>query len=198
MKNYKWEKRMLWLTAMAAVALAGTARGSEERQALIRNQKSLAVKLFVSNKPAELIGRGSSGNLVEQLLKKQSTAYHTETELKTEIETETEMETEAETEAETEQPSVSYTASAFGYDGGRVTVTVTIAPDGTMEKVEILDCSSQTPEIGQVAAPAAAERIVREQSTEVDAVTGATETCEAVKNAVKTAIVMAEKARNRQ
>lgn len=194
MKNYKWEKRMLWLTAMAAVVLAGTARGSEERQALIRNQKSLAVKLFVSNKPEELIGRGSSGNLVEQLLKKQSTAYHTETELKTEIETETEMETEA----ETEQPSVSYTASAFGYDGGRVTVTVTIAPDGTMEKVEILDCSSQTPEIGQVAAPAAAERIVREQSTEVDAVTGATETCEAVKNAVKTAIVMAEKARNRQ
>lgn len=192
MKNYKWEKRMLWLTAMAAVVLAGTARGSEERQALIRNQKSLAVKLFVSNKPAELIGRGSSGNLVEQLLKKQSTAYHTETELKTEIETETEAETE------TEQPSVSYTASAFGYDGGRVTVTVTIAPDGTMENVEILDCSSQTPEIGQVAAPAAAERIVREQSTEVDAVTGATETCEAVKNAVKTAIVMAEKARNRQ
>lgn len=102
------------------------------------------------------------------------------------------FETEAaeETESETEPPVYEATASAAwkGYEDGRIEVSVTLNSDGEILDVEILDCSSQYAPVGQVAAPVIAERIEKEQTTYVDAISGATQTSEAVKKAAAIAI----------
>ena len=81
---------------------------------------------------------------------------------------------------------VETTAPGFG---GDIVVSTTISDDGKIENVEIVDSSTETPELGQVAAPEVAQAIVDNQSLDVDGMSGATITSNAVKAAVEAAIV---------
>lgn len=76
--------------------------------------------------------------------------------------------------------------SAAGF-GGDVKVATTLDSNGAIVDIAILDCSAETPEIGQAAAPEVAKAIVEAQSTKVDGVSGATLTSNAVKSAVRAA-----------
>ena len=76
--------------------------------------------------------------------------------------------------------------SAAGF-GGDVKVATTLNSDGAIVDIAILDCSTETPEIGQAAAPKVAKAIVEAQSTKVDGISGATLTSDAVKAAVRAA-----------
>ncbi|MDO5522078.1 MAG: FMN-binding protein [bacterium] len=82
-----------------------------------------------------------------------------------------------------------YTATAKGYSSD-VTATVVITKDGKIDKVDV-DASGETETIGQVAAPKIAADIVDKQTTNVDAVSGATYTSNAVLTAVKDALTKA-------
>ena len=73
--------------------------------------------------------------------------------------------------------------------GGDIVVSTTISDDGKIENVEIVDSSTETPELGQAAAPEVAQAIVDNQSLDVDGMSGATITSNAVKAAVEAAIV---------
>lgn len=78
-----------------------------------------------------------------------------------------------------------YTASEKGY-GGDVTVTLTIS-SGTISDVSI-EGVDETKDIGQAAIPDLIEQIKTAQSSEIDGVSGATMTSNAVKNAVDAAM----------
>lgn len=78
-----------------------------------------------------------------------------------------------------------YTASEKGY-GGDVTVTLTIS-SGTISDVSI-EGPDETKDIGQAAIPDLIEQIKTAQSSEIDGVSGATMTSNAVKNAVDAAM----------
>ncbi|HEY0209097.1 FAD-dependent oxidoreductase [Acerihabitans sp.] len=82
-----------------------------------------------------------------------------------------------------------YTASAKGLESD-VKVTVSIDQTGTIKNV-VADASGETPELGGVAAPQVAKSIVDTQSLDVDGMTGATETSDAVKTAAKEALLKA-------
>ncbi|MDO5294883.1 MAG: FMN-binding protein [bacterium] len=82
-----------------------------------------------------------------------------------------------------------YTATAKGYSSD-VTATVVITKDGKIDKVDV-DASGETETIGQVAAPKIAADIVDKQTTNVDTVSGATYTSNAVITAVKDALTKA-------
>lgn len=78
-----------------------------------------------------------------------------------------------------------YTASEKGY-GGDVTVTLTIS-SGTISDVSI-EGADETKDIGQAAISDLIEQIKTAQSSEIDGVSGATMTSNAVKNAVDAAM----------
>lgn len=78
-----------------------------------------------------------------------------------------------------------YTASEKGY-GGDVSVTLTVSA-GTISEVSI-EGADETKDIGQAAIPDLIEQIKTAQSFEIDGVSGATMTSNAVKNAVETAM----------
>lgn len=68
-----------------------------------------------------------------------------------------------------------------------VTAAVTLDADGRISDVKV-DASGETPELGSAAARAMVPAIIRHQSTEIDAVAGATVTSRAIKTAVVEAI----------
>lgn len=115
------------------------------------------------------------------------TGTELETETETESELETETETEFETESETEIQTIFVEATAQGF-GGEIKICVEKDLDGYIYDIRLLDLSTETDTIGQVAAKQMVKNILREQSTEVDGVTGATITCNAVKEAVAAAL----------
>lgn len=82
-----------------------------------------------------------------------------------------------------------YSATAQGF-GGDVTVTITVDANS------ILDCTVQadgeTLDIGQAAAPKLADRIIEAQGYEIDGVTGASRTSEAVRKACEECIAQAK------
>ena len=117
------------------------------------------------------------------------TEIETGIELETETETESELETEteSETESETEIQNIFVESTAQGF-GGEIKICVEKDLDGYIHDIQLLDLSTETDTIGQVAAKQMVKNILREQSTEVDGVTGATITCNAVKEAVAAAL----------
>jgi len=82
-----------------------------------------------------------------------------------------------------------YTAAAKGLESD-VKVTVSIDQSGTIKNI-VADASGETPELGGVAGPQVAKSIVERQSLDVDGMTGATETSDAVKQATKAALLKA-------
>lgn len=76
-----------------------------------------------------------------------------------------------------------YTATGTGFQNGEVKVTITVK-DGKITDAEV-DSSSQSKGYGQDAAEGLAEEIVEEQSGDIDVVSGATATRNAVKEAVE-------------
>ena len=76
-----------------------------------------------------------------------------------------------------------YTATGTGFQNGEVKVTITVK-DGKITDAEV-DASSQSKGYGQDAAEGLAEEIVEEQSGDIDVVSGATATRNAVKEAVE-------------
>lgn len=85
--------------------------------------------------------------------------------------------------------STAYTATAEGF-GGDVTVEVKVSEDGKVEEVNV-DAANETPDIGGAAATKIVEAIKEAQSLEVDIVTGATVTSEAVLKAAGDALAEA-------
>jgi len=83
----------------------------------------------------------------------------------------------------------SYTAQAAGY-GDAVSVTVTV--DETGIAAVVLDVSGETEAIGGAAAEALVQQILAAQSAEIDGVSGATVTSNAVKRALKEALNQAK------
>ena len=82
-----------------------------------------------------------------------------------------------------------YTEEEEGF-GGKVSVTIKVDEEGkiTEGKVEATD---ETPDLGGEAAPKILEEIISSQSLEVDSVSGATVTSDAVKKATEAALVKA-------
>ncbi len=76
-----------------------------------------------------------------------------------------------------------YTATAKGFENGDVSVTITVK-DGKITEAEV-DSSSQSKGFGQDAAEGLAEEIVEAQSGDIDVVSGATATRDAVSEAVE-------------
>lgn len=83
-----------------------------------------------------------------------------------------------------------YTATAAGKNGD-IDVTVVIE-NGRMTKVEVSD-HSETPDKGGVAIEKLSEGMIQDQSPDVDAVTGATVTSNALKKAVAECLQEASK-----
>ncbi|MDO4632799.1 MAG: TonB family protein, partial [Eubacteriales bacterium] len=83
-----------------------------------------------------------------------------------------------------------YEASAQGFQG-EVKVAVTVGDNGKITSVQILDYSTETPEVGQAAAVKLSGAIVKAQSADVDVVSGASLTSTAVIEAVKAALAEA-------
>ena len=81
-----------------------------------------------------------------------------------------------------------YTASARGH-GGDVTVSVTFDENSIIDVA--IDASGETPEIGGVATDVLAEQVRKAQGSAIDGVSGATETSNAVKQAVADCIYQA-------
>ncbi len=83
----------------------------------------------------------------------------------------------------------SYTASAFGYDGD-ITVTVTIAED----KITSISASSEEEDLWyfEQAESKVIDSIISKQSTEVDAVSGATYSSKGIMKAVENALAKAK------
>lgn len=103
-----------------------------------------------------------------------------------------EEETESEPDEETEKAaSIEVTGSAKGYQGD-VQVAVTLNGDGSMKSIRILDYSTEAPDIGQTAALELTTAMIERQSTDVDVISGATMTSNAVIEAVNAALAQAE------
>ncbi len=83
-----------------------------------------------------------------------------------------------------------YTAAAKGYGDGEVTVEVTVDEAGKMTDIQV-NALSQTDSIGQLKAPDMAKAILDAQSLEVDTISGATLTCDAIVVAVEDALEQA-------
>ena len=83
----------------------------------------------------------------------------------------------------------SYTATADGF-GGPVEVTVEIGSNGGITDLTIKG-DKETPEVGGAAIPALKQAILTNQSAEVDSVSGATFTSDAVKTATAAALAQA-------
>lgn len=79
-----------------------------------------------------------------------------------------------------------YTAKAKGY-GGYIVATITIGPDGGIEKVT-LEGDHETPDIGGYAMDDMESWILKAQSANIDSYTGATFTSNGVIEAVKAAL----------
>ena len=86
--------------------------------------------------------------------------------------------------------SKAYTATTAGF-GGDVTVEVKVAEDGKIEEVNI-DAANETPELGGAAAEELAKAIVESQGVDVDTISGATVTSEAVIKAAGEALEQAK------
>ena len=82
-----------------------------------------------------------------------------------------------------------YTATANGF-GGPVDVTLTVGDAGGITNVEITG-DAETPDVGGAAIPTLASRILDAQSAEIDGVSGATFTSQAVLEAAANAIAQA-------
>lgn len=82
-----------------------------------------------------------------------------------------------------------YTGSANGF-GGPVEVTLTVGDAGGITNAEITG-SSETPDIGGKAIPTLAQQLLDAQSAEIDGVSGATFTSQAVRDAAGQAIAKA-------
>lgn len=79
-----------------------------------------------------------------------------------------------------------YTAKAAG-SSGDITVSVTITENKTIGTL-LVDASSEDPEIGQVAARRIAKTIIAKQSLNINTISGAEETCQAVLKATELAL----------
>ncbi len=84
-----------------------------------------------------------------------------------------------------------YHGTAVGYHG-KVNVSVKIDDQGTIQSVDVDDDHHETKGVGTVAAEKVSKAIVKEQSLDVDAVTGATLTGDAVLAATAVALEKAE------
>ena len=82
-----------------------------------------------------------------------------------------------------------YTATANGF-GGPVEVSLTVGEAGGITNVEITG-DAETPDVGGAAIPTLASRILEAQSAEIDGVSGATFTSQAVLEAAANAIAQA-------
>ena len=82
-----------------------------------------------------------------------------------------------------------YTATANGF-GGPVEVSLTVGDAGGITNVEITG-DAETPDVGGAAIPTLASRILEAQSAEIDGVSGATFTSQAVLEAAANAIAQA-------
>lgn len=83
-----------------------------------------------------------------------------------------------------------YQGSSYKGYGGKLTVEVTVADDGKVSAIEVTE-HEETPEYFAVAAPIVIDSIIETQSTNntvVDAVSGATETRDAIREAVDEAL----------
>ena len=81
-----------------------------------------------------------------------------------------------------------YTAEATGM--GKITVTVTVNESGDISEC-VIDASNETPGIGVEAAAKLQDAVVEAQSAEIDAVSGATVTSNAVITAVTDCLTQA-------
>ena len=79
-----------------------------------------------------------------------------------------------------------YEGEATGF-GGTIKVAVTLSAD-KIDKVEVLE-STETDAIGEVALESLPQAVVDAQSSQIDTVSGATVTTEAVTNAVNAGII---------
>lgn len=79
-----------------------------------------------------------------------------------------------------------YSGTAAGYNSD-ITVQVTLTENRTVGTL-LVDASKEDPEIGQVAARRIAKTIVAKQSLKIDAVSGATQSSEAVLKATEVAL----------
>ena len=82
-----------------------------------------------------------------------------------------------------------YTGTANGF-GGPVDVTLTVGEAGGITNVEIKG-DGETPDVGGAAIPTLAAALLEAQSADIDAVSGATFTSQAVKDAAAQAIALA-------
>ena len=82
-----------------------------------------------------------------------------------------------------------YSASAVGM-GGDVTVTITVDESSILDVV--IDAPGETPGIGSVAAEQLAQQILERQSWEIDAVSGASVTSNAVRRAIESCVAQAK------
>ncbi len=105
-----------------------------------------------------------------------------------------EEETEAEslTTVHIQMPARQYFASSQGY-GGEVEVSVLIGEKDEILDVSIIKCDDETADIGPSAAKHVSEEIVARQSAEVDTVSGATVTSEAVIRCVEAVLMTVQK-----
>lgn len=82
-----------------------------------------------------------------------------------------------------------YSGSAFGF-GGQVTTTVTINDNGAISAVQI-EAPDETDTVGQAAVPTLVSQILEAQGTEIDGVSGATLTSDAVRDGLGSALAQA-------
>lgn len=115
-----------------------------------------------------------------------------ETIVETPAETQAEAPVESEAEGAEEAPQAleipedgTYQGKAAGF-GGDVEVEV-VVEGGAIKGVTVVK-ESETPEIGGAAKETVAQQIVDKNSLEIDGVSGATVTTDAIKNAVKDAL----------
>lgn len=97
--------------------------------------------------------------------------------------------------ASTETPAAgaytpgTYSAAGTGF-GGNVTAILTVGPSGSIDEVE-LNGPDETPALGGQALPTLREQVLSVQSAEIDGVSGASLTSNAVKDAVSQALAQA-------
>lgn len=82
-----------------------------------------------------------------------------------------------------------YSSTAAGYRGD-ITVNVTITENKTVGTL-LVDASTEDPTVGQVAARRIAKTIVAKQSLNIDAISGATKSSDAVLKATEAALEQA-------
>lgn len=147
----------------------------------------------------ECLAQASGGETAEAEAKEnagQGEASPTEEDAESEGESQTEEDPESHGETDTESgekvyQAGTYAASAKGYEGD-VQIAVTVGDDGSIQNIQILDYSTEAPDVGQAAALELTTAMIERQSADVDVVSGATMTSNAVIQAVKEALESAE------